>query len=568
MKRNKPKVGRWLEISTTKSVSGPPTQSSQGNLRAFVRYDGQNKIVPGSVLVRGQVPENGNWVEITYDIRRPIGNERPFILEYTITSPNTTISIPLGGANFTEYNFSVDWGDGEIVEGLVGNSSNLNAQMVHTYAEPGVYEIKILGTFPYMRLFGGTNRARLTDIKQWGTSQWESFEETFRGCTGLTHITSTDAPDMTRFKTQPLNFNIPNAQFLAPRADLWDTFLECTNLTDIDFMANWNISQVRVMAATFRSCSNLTGWSAMQNWDTSNIINMYGFTQGTPITSEDLQYMSNWDMSNTKNLLQLFSGCSSLTNLNGLSNWDVSSVTMMRGLFNNCSSLSNIDGLTNWDVSSVTNMSFLLQSFSTPDVLTNLDALTNWNTSNVTTIERLVQQRTSLTNINGLANWNVSKVTNMLAAFSEVPLDSSINVLNNWDVSNVTTMEFMFDGGGNNSSNNITATSVDLNNWDVSSATNMANIFDDQFFITELGIDQWNIKNVTNFTNAPCQNTTLTTENYDALLIGWASQIPLAYNGTLVFGGSKYTPGGAAEAARAALIADVGAISDGGAATV
>jgi hypothetical protein len=29
MKRNKPKVGRWLEISTTKSVSGPPTQSSQ-----------------------------------------------------------------------------------------------------------------------------------------------------------------------------------------------------------------------------------------------------------------------------------------------------------------------------------------------------------------------------------------------------------------------------------------------------------------------------------------------------------------------------------------------------------
>lgn len=115
MKKNKPKVGNWLEISSTKSVSGSPAENSQGNLRAFVRYNGQNKIVPGSIVLRGQVP-SGNWSEITYNLARPIANERPFILEYTITSPNTQINIPLGGVNFSGYDFCVS---GEMEQILV-----------------------------------------------------------------------------------------------------------------------------------------------------------------------------------------------------------------------------------------------------------------------------------------------------------------------------------------------------------------------------------------------------------------------------------------------------------------
>ena len=71
MKKNKPKVGNWLEISSTKSVSGSPAENSQGNLRAFVRYNGQNKVVPGSIVVRGQVP-TGNFSEVTYDLARPL----------------------------------------------------------------------------------------------------------------------------------------------------------------------------------------------------------------------------------------------------------------------------------------------------------------------------------------------------------------------------------------------------------------------------------------------------------------------------------------------------------------
>lgn len=548
----KPKNGNWEEISFNKTELSSPVNNSINNLRAFVRYNGKNKVISGSLIVRNRVPQEGNWKEITYKKSFPLNN-KPFILEFTITSPDTTISIPLGGATFTEYNFSVDWGDGEIVEGLVGNSSNLNAQMVHTYTEPGVYDIKILGTFPYLYLYGGTNKNLLTDIKQWGTTKWESFAESFRECAGLTNITATDTPDFSRIR---LSLGLTDKQF-------YNTFRGCSNLTSIEFTRYWNFKGVEKLDLMFTLCSSLTEFSALETWDTSTTVNMYALFGITNITSNDLLYMSDWDVSKVQIFQQMFVVCDSLTNLDGLANWDVSSATDMHRMFRTISNLSNIDGLANWDVSNVTDMAYMFQAFNIPDVLTNLDALANWDVSSVTTMERMFQQRTSLTDINGLANWDTGNVTNMYAMFSEVPLDSSINVLNNWDVSSVTTMEFMFDG----QSTNITATSVDLNNWDVSSVTNMSNIFDDQSLITELGIDQWNIKNVSNLFNFPCQNSTLTTENYDAILIAWAAQIPLSYNGTLDFGNSKYSLGGSAEAARNALIADVGAISDGGAAS-
>jgi hypothetical protein len=58
---------------------------------------------------------------------------------------------------------------------------------------------------------------------------------------------------------------------------------------------------------------------------------------------------------------------------------------------------------------------------------------------------------------------------------------------------------------------------------------------------------------------------TLSTVNYDALLIAWDAQGAMSYSGTVNFGSSKYTAGGAAEAARTSLISKWGGIIDGGA---
>jgi surface protein len=55
----------------------------------------------------------------------------------------------------------------------------------------------------------------------------------------------------------------------------------------------------------------------------------------------------------------VFSYCSSLTNLNGLENWDTSSLTSLDGAFRNCASLTDASAIGDWDTSNVTVMSSL-----------------------------------------------------------------------------------------------------------------------------------------------------------------------------------------------------------------
>jgi len=451
---------------------------------------------------------------------------RPLILEYTIVSPNTTISIPLGGANFTEYNFSVDWGDGEVVEGLVGNNSNLNAQMVHTYAEPGVYEVTILGTFPYLYLYGGTNKNLLTDIKQWGTTKWESFAESFRGCTGLTNITSTDAPDLTRLKTQPLDYSVEVVERQGPKADLWYTFRDCSNLTNINFMSNWDMSQLRIITSTFRSCSNLTEFSAISNWNISNAISIYAVFQSTQCNSEDLQYMSNWNTSNIRYLGNFFAQLNSIVDIDAIANWDVSSVTNMNYMFA-ASSISDISGLTNWNVSNVTDMS------------------------------QMFRETYSLNDFSPIENWDVSKVTDTSIMFyrgAAVFADFS-----NWKLDSLQNAEYMF-------RERSTYAIQGLSEWTLPNVTNLR-----EFFRSSSGyigsLANWNVSQVTNWSSFGLyayEGAVKYIENYDDTLIAWAQQIPFAVNTTINMGDSIFTLGGEAEAARTALLQDGITIQDGG----
>ena len=77
-------------------------------------------------------------------------------------------------------------------------------------------------------------------------------------------------------------------------------------------------------------------------------------------------------------------------------------------------------------------------------------------------------------------------------------------------------------------------------------------------------ISSWDINQVSNFNDFLRDSTGLSTANYDALLIAWDAQGAMSFSGTVNFGGSKYTAGGAAATARASLVTKWGAILDGG----
>lgn len=129
--------------------------------------------------------------------------------------------------------------------------------------------------------------------------------------------------------------------------------------------------------------------------------------------------------------------------------------------------------------------------------------------------------------------------------------------INSWFTSNITQCDQMF--------HDARKFNGDVSNFDTSNIVRL----DYMFYYTNLlncSFANWNIGKVKYGTSFKSGTSALTTANYDATLIGWAAQSPdLQNNVTMQFGTTKYTGGGAAEAARNVLTGThLWMIQDGG----
>lgn len=133
--------------------------------------------------------------------------------------------------------------------------------------------------------------------------------------------------------------------------------------------------------------------------------------------------------------------------------------------------------------------------------------------------------------------------------------------IGSWDVSTIENMGYMF--------YSCTSFDKDIGSWNTSNVTDMS-----YMFLNCLAFDQdisaWDFTGIS--TNMKmlyfAHNMSLSTANYDALLVSWANQAAnMPSNMTLVtMGSSTYTSGGAGATARTTLVNTYGwSISDGGA---
>ena len=160
----------------------------------------------------------------------------------------------------------------------------------------------------------------------------------------------------------------------------------------------------------------------------------------------------------------------------------------------------------------------------------------------------------SLTTLD-VSGWDVSNVIYFHYTFVGCTGLTTLDV-SSWNVSNVALFTETFSGCTG-------LTTLDVSSWNTSSATACNYTFYNCSSLTTLAANNWNITSVTDMTGM-FQLTTLSTASYDAILIGWEGQA-VQNNVTFHGGNSKYTGGGAAEAARTALIDDhTWAITDGG----
>ena len=234
-----------------------------------------------------------------------------------------------------------------------------------------------------------------------------------------------------------------------------------------------------------------------------------------------------------------------------ISGWDVSKVTNMSLMFYYASAFNQ--DISGWNVSKVTNMSGMLNS----TYQFNQD-ISSWNVSNVTDMELMFYQ--ALVFNQNIGGWDVSKVTNMNAMFKSARAFNQD--ISSWDVSKVTWMAYMFADAS--------SFNQDISSWDVSKVTFMGSMFAGAskfnqnignwdvrkvsdmkwMFSRATAFDQdlgaWDVRTVTDMTDM-FKEVTLSTYNYNNLLINWAKQT--VKNGVVFSGGnSNFSPGETADA--------------------
>jgi len=263
-----------------------------------------------------------------------------------------------------------------------------------------------------------------------------------------------------------------------------------------------------------------------------------------------------WGNNPWTSMYKSFYGCENLT-ITATDAPELANVTNMKYMFRNAFVLNS--NINHWNVSNVINMKGLFFSakvFNQP--------LNNWTTTNVANMQQMFYKAYVF---NSPLFSDVGSVTNMAHMFRDArKFNQDIGA---WDVSQVTTMYFMFAnayefnqniGGWTTSSltnmNNIFSSALvfnqNINNWDVSGLTSLNGAFKNAFaFDQPLG--QWNVSNVTSMIGM-LEGVTLSTVNYDDLLIGW-NALTLKPNVNFHGGNSKYCMG---KAARENMIANDG----------
>jgi surface protein len=260
-----------------------------------------------------------------------LNNNTAFIIE---------VDTSKAGSASNQFQFTGAVGDYDVVakqnDIVVATFDNLSGAETITLPSSGVYVLEVkskeVNGFNRIQFNNGGDKLKITDIKQWGTIAWSSFERAFFGCSNML-TTATDVPNLS-------NVNNMFAMFTNATSANPDT-------------TNWDVSNVTNMYFMFESATVANPNTT--NWDVSNVTNMRLMFSDASSANPDV---SNWDVSSVTNMRDMFRGASS-ANPN-TTNWDVSSVTTMYSMFRSASS-ANPD-TTNWDVSSVTNMRSMFES--------------------------------------------------------------------------------------------------------------------------------------------------------------------------------------------------------------
>ncbi len=392
----------------------------------------------------------------------------PMELVFNITTPSTTIELPLYGA----VDVTVNWGDDTTPENFTSEGDKS-----HTYANIGEYTVSISG---FMEQFGKGDEWNgndlLTKVNDFGTLGLTSLYGAFYNADNLLIVPNTLPSSVT---------------------DLSSCFRKIHQDT-IQNLSAWDVSSVKTMTSMFTASSINQD---IGSWDVGSVENMTSMFNSATAFNQDI---GSWDVSSVKSMSYMFSGASSFNQ--DISSWNVDSVTNMSYMFFSASSFNQDIG--GWDVSSV---EYMDRMFSNAEAF-NQD-IGSWDVSSVQNMVSMFENATAFNNGAEPLDWGnkTSSVTDMENMFYSA--DAFNQDISGWDVSSVTDMNFMFaytkafnqDIGGwdvgavtdmHNMFLGATAFNQDIGSWDVSSVTTVRWMFENATAFNQ-DISGWDVSSVT-----------------------------------------------------------------------
>lgn len=147
-------------------------------------------------------------------------------------------------------------------------------------------------------------------------------------------------------------------------------FKNCHDLTDISAIAGWNVSEVRNMSHLFDACWELADYSPIKDWNTSKVTNMSYMFDGSRLFNNhmdgaklhDVDFLKDWDVSNVIEFTAMFSCQYWLSDLSGIKDWVFPEARNFSGMFWDTYALLSLSDLSNWDMSAATNIQYMFQN--------------------------------------------------------------------------------------------------------------------------------------------------------------------------------------------------------------
>jgi hypothetical protein len=505
-----------------------------------------------------------------------------------LTGTTSFASSFAGCSQLTTINRSNEWNTSEITSllGTFQNSFNFNSDIGNWDTTNVTSMFATFSISNTLARSGSFNKY----IGNWNTSKVTTLQATFSNQSNFNQDISTKV--VTNGASTYTAWDTSNV------ISMFGTFYGFTNMigTFNQNIGNWNTSKVTNMQTLFQnqplfnqdiSTKVVTvGGNTYTAWDTKEVNNMLGlFFIQSGIAGMFNQNIGNWNTSKVTTINSLLTNhinfnqdiSTKVVTVGGntYTAWDTKEVNNMGALLG-VASISGIgkfnQNIGNWNTSKVTSLAqvFLNQPLFNQDISTKVvtvgaSTYTAWDTVNVTTMSSFLGMTSGLPgNFNqNIGNWNTSKVTNINSIFQNNPafnqnvstktVTVGASTYTAWDMLNVTTMRYAF---YNNLGNTASQFNQNIGNWNTIKVTDMtAMLFNTANFNQNIG--NWRVNLVTAFNNTGAgiadtfaDYNGLSTANYDALLIGWASR-PVRPNILINFGTTKYSS--AAVAARSIL---------------